>query len=123
MRVGKVRIILGCATFALLAGTGWQVGASELANYELQEELKDLASLSAARIGLAAPSSDDDLREAVIAKARAHDIELQHGQVDVERSGTAEAPVVFLAADYRARIVLPGHAFTLHFKPTSGKRR
>jgi hypothetical protein len=52
----------------LPASTGWQIGASELA-YELQDELKDLASLGGARIGLAAPSSDDDLRQAVISKA------------------------------------------------------
>jgi len=119
MRVGRIKIILSCALFALAAGTGWQIAASELANYELQDELKDLASLNSARIGLAAPSSDDDLREAVIGKARAHDIELEPGQVDVERSGTAEVPVVYLAVHYRARVVLPGYSFTLYFAPTS----
>ena len=124
MRVGKVKIkiILGGALFVLLASMGLQIGASELAYYELQDELKDLASLNSARIGLAAPSSDDDLREAVVAKARAHDIALEPDQVEVQRSGTAEAPVIFLAADYRARIALPGYTFTLHFKPTSGGR-
>ena len=79
--MGKVKTILGCALFALLASTGWQIGACELANYELQDELKDLASLNSARIGLAAPSSDDDLREAVIGKARAHDIALEPGKL------------------------------------------
>jgi len=117
--MGKVKTILGCALFALLASTGWQIGACELANYELQDELKDLASLNSARIGLAAPSSDDDLREAVIGKARAHDIALEPGQVNVERSGTAEASVVYLAVHYRARVVLPGYSFTLSFAPTS----
>ncbi len=55
MRVGKAKVILGCGLFALPASTGWQIGASELAYYELQDELKDLASLNSARIGLAAP--------------------------------------------------------------------
>ena len=117
--MGKVKIILGCALFALLASTGWQIGACELANYELQDELKDLASLNSARIGLAAPSSDDDLREAVIGKARAHDIALEPDQVNVERSGTAEASVVYLAVHYKARVVLPGYSLTLYFAPTS----
>jgi len=116
----KVKVILGCA---VVASTGRQIGARELANYEVQDELKDLASLNSAGIGLAAPRRDDDLREAVIGQARGHDIALDPGQVTVERSGTSEAPMVFLAVDYSVRIALPGYAFTLHFKPTSGSRR
>jgi len=61
----------------LLASMGWQIGASELTYYQLQDELKDLASPNSARIGLASPSSDDDLRQAVISKARAHEIGLE----------------------------------------------
>jgi hypothetical protein len=60
MRVGKVKT--AHPRFAPLASTGWQIGASELAYSELQDELKDLASLNRAHIGLAAPSSDDDRR-------------------------------------------------------------
>lgn len=44
---------------------------------------------------------------AVISKTWAHDIGLEPDQVNVERSGTAEAPVVFLAADDKAPISLP----------------
>lgn len=44
---------------------------------------------------------------AVIGKTWAHDIGLEPEKVDVERLGTAEAPVVFLAADDKARIGLP----------------
>jgi len=57
-------------SFALPARTGWQIGASELANYELKDDLKDLASQNSACIGLAAPRSDDDRREAVIGVVR-----------------------------------------------------
>jgi hypothetical protein len=44
---------------------------------------------------------------AVVSKSWAHDIGLEPDQVDLERSGKAEAPVVFLAADDKTRIVLP----------------
>jgi hypothetical protein len=67
-----------------VAGEHWLANrASELTNYQLQGELKDLSSLGGARIGLAAPSSDDELRQAVIGKARAQNIALEPGQVDV----------------------------------------
>lgn len=121
--MGKVKIIVICALFVLLASTGWQIGACELANYELQDELKDLASLNSARIGLAVPKSDDDLREAVIGKAREHNIKLNPSQVTVRRSGSSEAPVVYLAVDYKARIALPGYTLTIRFKPTGGSRQ
>ncbi|HUD65577.1 MAG TPA: hypothetical protein VMQ17_13400 [Candidatus Sulfotelmatobacter sp.] len=48
--------------FALLRAQAGKIGASELAYYELQDKLKHLASLNGAHIGLAAPSSDADLR-------------------------------------------------------------
>jgi hypothetical protein len=59
--------------------------------------LRDIAALSAARIGMAAPRSDDELRDAVIRKAGEHDISLAPRQVTVRRSGTTEVPVVYLA--------------------------
>lgn len=119
----KAKVILGCAFLALLVSVGWQFAACELAYYELQDELNDIASLNRARIGMASPSSDDDLREAVLDKARSHDIALDPRRVIVRRSGSTDAPVVYLAADYRARINLPGYAFVIHFHPSSGNRR
>jgi len=121
--VGKLKLILICALFLLLVSTGWQIAASELAYYELQDELKDIASLNSSRIGLTTPKSDDDLRDAVIDKARSHDIALRPNQITVRRSGSDDAPFVYLAVDYKTRIALPGYSFTLRFHPTSGKKR
>ena len=120
--MGKVKVILVCAVLALAVSTGWQIAACVLANYELQDDLKDIAALTGSRIGLDAPSSDDDLREAVIGKARGYHIALNPNQITVRRSGTSEAPVIYLAVDYKTRIVLPGYKFILHFRPNSGKR-
>jgi len=121
--LGKVKVIVVLALLALLASTGWQIGACEIANLELQDDLKDIASLNSWRIGLAAPKSDDDLREAVISKAREHGIVLAPRQVTVRSSGSSEAPVVYLAVDYKAHIALPGYRLTIRFKPTGGIRR
>ena len=117
--MGKVTTILFCAFLILFASIVWQVAACELANYELQDELKDTATLNSWRIGLTPPRSDDDLRQSIIDKARTHKIKLSPSQIVVERSGTDESPVVFLAVDYKARIILPGFAVTIRFRPTS----
>jgi hypothetical protein len=56
--------------FAFVASRLWQVASCEIANYELKDDLKDIASMSGARIGLAAQQSpDDELRATVIRKA------------------------------------------------------
>jgi hypothetical protein len=120
--VGRIKVILGFALLALLVSTGWQIAACELAFYELQDDLKDIASLSSTRIGLTNPKSDDDLREAVIEKARGQDIALDPSQITVERFGTTEYPRAYLAVTYKAHIKLPGCTLALRFRPTSGKK-
>ncbi len=114
MKQIKTIVILGALAFAIVAG--WRIGASEVANFELQEDLHDLASQkSSFRFGNAAPRSEDELREAVIRKASEHDIDLTPEQVTVQTSPT------YLAADYSVPVNLPRVSFTLHFNPSSEK--
>ena len=117
--MGKVKLILALGLVALLVSTAWQIVSWELAFYELQDDLKDVAAQNGARIGLETPSSDDDLRDTIVRKASDHGIRLDPVQVIVRRSGTPEAPVVYLTASYKVRVVLPGYTFLVHFKPTS----
>ena len=119
---GKAKIILGLAVLGLAVIAGWQIGSGELANLELQGDLRDLAAQVGTRIGLDPMSTEEELRNAVIRKAQGHDIELEPGQVTVRRTGAADASVVYLAADYRVRVKLPGYSFTLHFTPSSAKK-
>jgi hypothetical protein len=118
--MGTIKIILGLAVLLLLA-VGWQFGSRELANIELQDEMHDLASQAGTRVGLVAPNSDDDLRGAVVRKAKQHDIELQPEQVTVQRTGSEDKQTLYLAANYTVPIVLPGFSFALHFTASSGK--
>ena len=118
--VDKVKIIAGFLVFALVMSTGWQIGACELANYEFKDDLKDVAAMNGARIGLAAQQSDDDLRATVMHKAASHDIVVDPEEITVRRSGPEDDPVIFLAAKYRARIWLPGMRLVVHFTATSG---
>ena len=118
--MGKIKIIVGLAVFVLILSTGWQIAACELANYEFRDELRDVAALNGAKIGLMAQQTDDDLRAAVIHKAAEHDIDLGPNQILVRRSGTEENPKVFLVAKYSGRIWMPGVYLILHFTATSG---
>ncbi len=121
--MSKFKIIFAILLLTLVVSTGWQFAACELANYELQDDMKDVGSLLGTRIGLTDAKSDEDLRQVVIRKAREHDIVLEPEQVMVERSGSTEAPVVYIKADYRVRVVLLGKSFFLHFTPTKRGNR
>src|SRR3981189_2561222 len=96
----KVKLILGWAALAFAGVAGWRIASCELANIELREDMRDLAAQVGTRIGLTPQSTDEDFRRAVIGKAQEHEIQLEPEQVTVERTGSDEAPVIYLAADY-----------------------
>jgi hypothetical protein len=119
--MGKAKLVLGLAVLPLAAVAGWRISSRELANFELHEDMQYLAAQLGSRIGLTAPSTDEDLRSAVIRKAQEREIQLEPEQVTVQRTGTEEAPIIYLAADYKVRVELLGFSFTFHFTPSSAK--
>jgi hypothetical protein len=118
--VKTIKIIVGLVLFAFVMSTGWQLAACEFGNYQLRDDLRDVATMGSSRLGLLAESSDADLRETVIRRAAQHGIHLIPEQILVQRSGTAEHPTIFLATKYRARVIVPGFSLILHLKATSG---
>ena len=120
--MGKAKLILGLAVLALAGVAGWRIASCELANVELHEDMRDLAAQIGSRIGLTPQSTDEDFRRAVIRKAEEHEIHLEPEQVTVQRTGTDEAPIIYLAADYKVRVKLLGFSFTFHFTPSSNQR-
>lgn len=118
----KLRLIFAFAILALVVMAGWQIGASELANMELRDDMKDVASQLGARIGFSTVSSDDDFRAAVIARAKRYDIELAPEQVTVQRTGEGVKGAIYLRADYAVPIRMPGFGFRMRFAPESGKK-
>ncbi|MGB0034212.1 MAG: hypothetical protein WBP79_01905 [Candidatus Acidiferrales bacterium] len=115
----KAALILTLAALALAISVGWQVVSSYLANAELQSDLKDIASQNGFHIGLYAPSSEEDLRNEIIKKAKEEGIELQPKEVTVKRTVTEDTLILDLAVDYNARVGLPGLMFDLHFTAAS----
>jgi hypothetical protein len=119
--MGKVKLILGLAVLAVAVTTGWQIASCELANVELRDDLQDLAIQTGAHIGLVPFKTDEDFRNAIMGDAQKYGIQLEPEQVTVQRTGTAQVPIIYLAADYKVPVKLPGYSFTIHFHPTSAK--
>ena len=119
--MGKAKVILGLVVLALVVVAAWQIGSCELANAELQGDLRDVAAQVGARIGLNDESTEEELRNIVIRKAQGYGIQLDPGQVTVIRTRRGESSVLYLAADYHVRVNVLGYSFTLHFTPSSTK--
>lgn len=119
--MGKAKVIVGLAILALAVAAGWQIGSCEVANLELQSDLRDFAAEVGTRIGLDARSSDEQLQSAIIRKADRYDIQLEPGQVTVIRSDAGADSTVYLAVDYKARVNLFVYSFNVHFTPSSKK--
>jgi hypothetical protein len=117
----KLAWFAGLVVLALIVSAGWQVAAAHIADHQLREDLRDMASQAGARIGLLELSSIDDFRDGVIRSAKQHDIVLAPNQVTVRRTGAGVTAVIYLAADYTEPVKLPGLSFNLHFTTTSDR--
>jgi hypothetical protein len=115
----KAAVILGLAVLLLAGFVAWQIGACYVANSELQSDMKDLAVQNRGRIGLQPFDTEEELHDAVIAKAKQHGIELAPEQVQVQRNLSAKWLDVSLATDYEARVELFGFTYRIHFTPAS----
>jgi hypothetical protein len=113
----KALIILTIVLVILGLSAAWQITACEIANTELQDDMQDLASQPSARIGLAAPTTDDGLRATIVRKAAGHGIELDPAQVTIERAGADTTAAIHLAADYTVAVNLGVTSITFHFNP------
>jgi hypothetical protein len=118
----KLLMILVVGIVGFFAVLGYRVALSELANIELQDDMKDIASQMGTRIGYAAYGSDDALRAAVLQRAEKRGIELEPNQVTVEHMGSGYSATIYLAVDYTVLVDVPGIVVKLHFTPATDRR-
>ena len=83
--------------------------------------MRDLASEVGVRTGLSPPMSDEELRRAVIGKAKRYKIELTPDEVTVWRTKVGDRSILHLSADYKVPVSLVIASFRLHFAPSSLK--
>lgn len=117
----KSKYILGIAVLVLAGIAGWQLASCEIANLELQEDLRDIAAQLGPRVGYDALSSDDDIRKAVIRKASNYDIDLAPEQITLQHTGFGKETGLYLAVDYKVVVKIPWYSFTMHFTPSNAK--
>jgi hypothetical protein len=118
----RLTIILALAIVVFAVMLGGQVVVAEWTNLEFQDDLHDISTDLASRIGLTAPPSDQEIRALVLRKADRRGISLRPGQIKVTRSSPPENPNISLAADYEESINVPGYSLVLHFTPSSSKK-
>jgi hypothetical protein len=112
---GKLRVVLLIVLVVVAASIVWQVAAAQIEYRELQSDLREITAQIGGRIGLDAPSSDDDLRNLVIRRAADSGITLQPEQVTIRRIETNGDWGVSVAVDYDISIGLLGVAYPMHF--------
>jgi hypothetical protein len=116
--MGTVKAIAGFLAIVLVIYVGFQIIPPELTNYSFTDDLKNIAMVG----GSNPHTSDLDLVEQVMKKAREHEIPLTPEHVTVQRIGSPGSPAVYVAVDYSVPVNLPGYSFTLHFTPSSGNK-
>jgi hypothetical protein len=117
----RIKIVLGSAALFLAIALGWAVSAAELANVNLQEDIRDIAAQGGTRIGLLPPSSDEDISNTVVRKAQGHGIALKPQQVIVRRTSSGETSTLYIAAHYTVSVNFWLFSLNLHFAPSSDK--
>lgn len=118
--IAKAAVLgLAVAAVSVCVPSVWQLGSCELANIELRDDLRDLASQAGSRIGLNSPRSDGDLRNIILRDAERYDIDLAPDQIFIDRSVSDDSSSIYIGVDYTVQIRLPGHSLSIHFNPSS----
>ena len=118
-----MKYVFGIAIALAVIMAGWEILEPEVTNIVFQDELRDSAAQLGGRTGVAAPNSDEELRNIVIRKAAKHETPLNPKQVTVRRSGTPQNPVLFIAVDYTVPANLIVYSYSLRFSPMSAGGR
>jgi|SRR5271165_62709 len=115
--MGTLKLILGFGVFVMVAILGIKVVPPFFSNYEFEDAIKNEA-LQATY----STRSEDDIRTAVIKRARDYDIALTEKQVHVTRTGTSGNGSLSITAEYSIPLDLPGYSTTLDFHASTANK-
>jgi hypothetical protein len=116
--MGTIKAIVGLLMVVFVGYALFQVVPPLMANYNFQDELRQVAMIDANAI----QKTDDDVRNDVMRRVKDHDLPIDPKQVTVQRINTPGIAAVYLAADYSVTVNLPGYSFDMHFTPNSGNK-
>jgi hypothetical protein len=119
---GNLGCFFGLMIVATLAYGAYKFLPPYVSHYQLKDEMREIATLSAAGVPprAAGPSGKStgslaDIQEAVLAKAKELEIPLRKQDVKVSR----DVSRVFITVKYTIPVELPGHVYDLNFEFSS----
>ena len=112
--MGTIKLVLGFAVIVAAVIVGIKLAPPFFSNYEFEDAIKNEALQSTY-----STRSEDDIRLAVVKRARDFDIPLTEKQVHVSRSGSYGNGSLNIEAEYSVPVELPGYSTTLDFHPST----
>jgi len=107
-------MIAGFALIVVVAIVGLKIIPPYFSNYEFEDAIKNEALQSTY-----STRSEEDIRDAIVKRARDFDIQLTSKQVRVSKSGSNGNGSLSIEADYSVPVDLPGYSTTLDFHPST----
>lgn len=109
-----IRLFFGL--FLLFAGVyaAWKILPPYFSNYEFEAAMDDTARLAA----VDSKKTPEDIRTAVLDKARSIDVPVNFEDISVERNGTD----VSISADYTVHVDMPLYPVNLNFHPSTKRQ-
>jgi len=112
--MGTLKMIAGFALIVVVAIVGLKIIPPYFSNYEFEDAIKNEALQSTY-----STRSEEDIRDAIVKRARDFDIQLTSKQVRVSKSGSNGNGSLSIEADYSVPVDLPGYSTTLDFHPST----
>jgi hypothetical protein len=111
-----VRLLIAAAVLATVAVV-WQIASAHVAHNLLLSDLREATAQIGGRIGLDAPSTEDDFKNLVIKRAADHGIVLTPDQITVERiqSNDDRTWGLKVSTTYDVAIGFFGITYPMHF--------
>jgi hypothetical protein len=114
-----MKYIFWVALVVAVVGVAGQIVVAGYTSMVFQDDLRELTVQLCSHLGLAALTSEEELREDVIHKASEHGIRLDPKQLTVRISGPLGHRDEYVAVRYTMPVNLVVGSFNLHFAASS----
>jgi len=115
--MGTLKAFLGIGVVAVAIYVSWMLIPPYFANYQFEDDLKNIAISNTY-----GTRTEDDIKDVIIGKAKAYDINLTKDEVKVVKSGPVNAGSLAIDVDYSIHVDIPGYPVDLHFHPSTANK-
>jgi hypothetical protein len=115
--MGTLKAFLGIGVVAVAIYVSWMLIPPYFANYQFEDDLHNIAINNTY-----GNRTEDDIKEIIMGKAKAYDINLTKDEVKVVKSGPVNAGSLAIDVDYSIHVDIPGYPVDLHFHPSTANK-